>query len=116
MQLMSVYPELNFAEITPEIVGESHVAECYAFAVCAGEQAHLSIFMSTSIPHTPSAGALPLAHALVDEISAKRRVHAEEAQKRIESANDCRRYGRVLYRSGLSSAYTRSPRRSGTTE
>jgi hypothetical protein len=34
----------------------------------------------------PSAGFVPLAHALVDEINAGRRIHAEAAEKRITSA------------------------------
>ena len=34
----------------------------------------------------PIAGFVPLAHALVDEINAERRIHAEEAEKRITSA------------------------------
>ena len=86
MQLKSVNLGLCFGEVIPNASDESHAAESYAVAFCAQEQAHLSVLMAAPIFGIPSAGVLPLAHVLVDEVNAKRRAHAEEAEKRIASA------------------------------
>lgn len=73
---------LSFDEIIPDV---AHAAERYAVTLCAGEQAHLSVFIAAPVFHLPGAGVLPLSHALVDEINAKRRANAEEAEKRLGS-------------------------------
>jgi nucleotide-binding universal stress UspA family protein len=86
MQLKSIYLGLSFDEIIPEVAEEGHAAERYAVSLCAEEQAHISVFMAAPIFRVPGSGLLPLSHALVDEINAKRRAHAEEAEKRIASA------------------------------
>ena len=69
---------------TPTPAEESRAAENYAIAFWRA-RARPS-FGSPWLRQTsasPAAGLLPLAHALVDEINAERRVHAEEAEKRI---------------------------------
>jgi len=86
MQLKTVFLGLSFDEITPEVSGESQAAERYALALCAEDQAHLSVFIGAPTAHIPSAGLIPLSHALVDEINSLRRTHAEEAERRIRSA------------------------------
>jgi hypothetical protein len=86
MQFKSVCLGLSFGEVTPTPIEESGAAEIYAISFCAHERAHLSVFMAAPIFRIPSAGFVPLVHALVDEINAERRKHAEEAQKRIANA------------------------------
>jgi hypothetical protein len=86
MQFKSVCLGLSFGELTPAPVEESCAAENYAIAFCARERAHLSVFMAAPNLRIPSAGFVPLTHALVDEINAERRLHAEEAEKRITNA------------------------------
>lgn len=86
MQFKSVCLALNFGELTPEPVEESHAAESYAIAFCSRERAHLSVFMAAPNLRVPSAGFVPLAHALVDEINTGRRMHAKAAEQRITSA------------------------------
>jgi nucleotide-binding universal stress UspA family protein len=86
MQFKSVCLGLSFGELTPAPVEENYAAENYAIAFCARERAHLSVFMAAPNLRIPSAGFIPLTHALVDEINAERRVHAEEAEKRITDA------------------------------
>ena len=86
MQFKSVCLALSFGELTPAPVEESTAAESYAIAFCAHERAHLSVFMAAPNLRIPSAGFVPLTHALVDEINAERRIHAEAAEKRITSA------------------------------
>ena len=85
MQFKSVCLALSFGEVTPT-PEESRAAENYAIAFCARERAHLSVFMAAPDLRIPVAGFVPLAHALVDEINAERRIHAEEAEKRITGA------------------------------
>jgi hypothetical protein len=58
MQLKSIYLGLSFDEIIPEVAEEGHAAEHYAVALCAEEQAHLSVFMTAPIFRIPSAGLL----------------------------------------------------------
>lgn len=86
MPLKSVYLALVFDEITPDAVVETESTERYVAALCAQHQAHLSVFLAVPIFYWPSSGLIPLAHALVDEINAKRRAHAEAAEARIASA------------------------------
>lgn len=86
MQFKSVCLALSFGELTPTPVDESFAAENYAISFCARQRAHLSVLMAAPNFRIPSAGFVPLAHALVDEINAERRVHAEGAEKRITSA------------------------------
>ncbi|HUI20627.1 MAG TPA: universal stress protein [Methylocella sp.] len=86
MQIKSVFLGLSFDEITPDAPDQCHAAERYAVALCSQEQAHLSVFMATPTFQIPSAEFIPLTHAFVDEINAKRRAHAEDAEKRITSA------------------------------
>jgi hypothetical protein len=70
MQLNSIYLGLSFDKIIPEVAEEGHGAERYAVALCAEEQAHLSVFMAAPVFRIPSASLLPLAHALVKGSSA----------------------------------------------
>lgn len=86
MQLKTICLGLSFDEIVPDAVDERHAAERYAVALCVEEQAHLSVFLAAPMFGVPGAGLLPLSHALVDEINAKRRAQAEEAEKRLASA------------------------------
>lgn len=86
MQCKSVHLYLSFEEVTPASAEASHATESYAVALCAQEQAHLAVYLATPVFRIPSAGLLPLAHALVDEVNAGRRVHAEAAEKRITTA------------------------------
>ncbi|QBR72460.1 hypothetical protein CU048_15520 [Beijerinckiaceae bacterium] len=86
MQFKSVCLALSFGELIPEPEEPSFAAENYAISFCAREQAHLSVFMAAPNLRLPSAGFVPLTHALVDEINAERYAHAEEAQKRITNA------------------------------
>ena len=86
MQFKSVGLAVSFGELTPTPVEENRAAENYAIAFCAHERAHLSVFMAAPNLRIPSAGFIPLAHAIVDEINAERRIHAGEAEKRITSA------------------------------
>jgi hypothetical protein len=86
MRYKSVCLALSFGELTPTPMEKSRAAENYAIAFCSRERAHLSVFMAAPNLRIPSAGFIPLAHALVDEISAERRIHAEAAEKRITSA------------------------------
>ena len=95
MQFKSVCLALSFGELTPTPVEESRAAESYAIAFCAHERAHLSVFMAAPNLRIPSAGFISLAHAIVDEINAKRRIHAGEAEKRYERRNGCRHNRRV---------------------
>src|SRR5271157_203157 len=85
MPFKSVCLALSFSEVTPT-PEESCAAENYAIAFCGRERAHLSVFMAAPDLRIPIAGFVPIAHALVDEINAERRKHAEEAEKRITSA------------------------------
>ena len=55
MQLKSICLGLSFDEIIPEVAEEGHAAERYAVALCAEEQAHLSVFMAAPIFRIPSA-------------------------------------------------------------
>jgi len=86
MPFKSVCLALSFNEVTPKPAEESCAAENYAIAFSGRERAHLSVFMAAPDLRIPIAGFVPLAHALVDEINAERRIHAEEAEKRITSA------------------------------
>jgi nucleotide-binding universal stress UspA family protein len=86
MQFRSVCLALSFGELTPTPVEERRAAESYAIAFCAQERAHLSVFMAAPNLRIPSAGFIPLALAMVDEVNAERRIHAGEAEKRITSA------------------------------
>lgn len=85
MQFKSVCLALSFGEVTPT-PEESRAAENYAIAFCGHERAHLSVFIAAPDLRIPVAGFIPLAHTLVDEINAERRIHSEEAEKRITSA------------------------------
>ncbi len=80
MQCESVCLALSFGDVTPT-PEESCAAENYAIAFCGREWAHLSVFMAAPGFRIPIAGIAPIAHALVDEINAERRKHAEEAEK-----------------------------------
>jgi nucleotide-binding universal stress UspA family protein len=86
MRYKSVCLALSFGELTPTPVEENRAAETYAIAFCSRELAHLSVFMAAPNLRIPSAGFVPLADALVDEINAERRIHAEAAEKRITTA------------------------------
>ena len=86
MYFKSVHLGLSFEEATPLSSNASHAAESYAVALCAQEQAHLSVFLAAPIFGVARANFLPLGHALADEVNGNRRAHAEEAQKRIASA------------------------------
>jgi hypothetical protein len=86
MRFKSVCLALSFGDVTPT-PEESCAAENYAIAFCGRERAHLSVFMAAPDLRIPIAGFVSIAHALVDEINAERRKHAEEAEKRITSAS-----------------------------
>jgi len=86
MQFKSVCPALSFGEVTPTPAEESCAAENYTIAFSGRERAHLSVFMAAPDLRIPIAGFFPLAHALVDDINAERRIHAEGAEKRIMNA------------------------------
>ncbi|WOJ91184.1 universal stress protein [Methylocapsa polymorpha] len=86
MPFKSVCLGLSFGEVTPKPLEESGAAENYAIAFCALERAHLSVLIAAPIFRIPSAGFVPLAHAVVDEINAERRLRAEDAEKRITTA------------------------------
>jgi nucleotide-binding universal stress UspA family protein len=86
MRYKSVCLALSFGELIPTPVEENRAAETYAIAFCSRERAHLSVFMAAPNLRIPSAGFVPLAHALVDEINAERRIHAEAAENRITTA------------------------------
>ena len=85
MRFKSVCLALSFGDVTPK-PEESCAAENYAIAICGRERAHLSVFMAAPDLRIPITGFVPIAHALVDEINAERRKHAEDAEKRITSA------------------------------
>lgn len=86
MYYRSVSLALGFDELAPDEAPRGHGAENYALDFCANEEAHLSVFMAAPIFNVPSAGLLPTVHALVGQINADRRQHAEEAEKRIANA------------------------------
>ena len=81
MPFKSVCLALSFGEVTPKPAEKSCAAENYAIAFCGRERAHLSVFMAAPDFRIPIAGFVPLADALVDEINAERRKHAEEAER-----------------------------------
>jgi nucleotide-binding universal stress UspA family protein len=86
MEYKSVYLGLGFEQVSPADTKELQSSETYAVEFCAQERAHLIVFLAAPLFGVPSAGLVPLAHELVDEVNADRRANAAEAQRRITAA------------------------------
>lgn len=86
MNYKTVFLGLGFEQVSADDVSENQSSETYAVEFSAREQAHLVVFLGVPLFGVPSAGLVPLAHELVDEVNADRRAHAEEAQRRIAGA------------------------------
>ncbi|HTV33495.1 MAG TPA: hypothetical protein VME69_10415 [Methylocella sp.] len=86
MQLKSIFLGQSFDEMATDIADKHHAAQHYAIALCGDEQAHLSVFMGVPSFSVPGVSLVPLSNALIEEVNATRKAHAEETAKKLASA------------------------------
>jgi nucleotide-binding universal stress UspA family protein len=86
MYYKTVFLGLGFEQVSADDVTENQSSETYAMEFAAREQAHLIVFLAAPLFGVPSAGLVPLAHELVDEVNADRLAHAEDARRRLMNA------------------------------